>query len=265
LAAACGLATAALVSCFLDTSGLTGNAGAQGSDATPGSADSAADGGDASALPFCQSSTHTFCSDFDEGQPVDFGWTTSATVDGGVLLVDDAAFSPPGSLLASTPAFDNTTRQALEVQLRRALPVATTSAHLDIEVRVDTVDNSGASLFLLQFGTGAGNDRYEVHLVAMPSSTVILEGTPIDAGRRFLTTDVGVALAPGQWAHVVLDVTFSPPELALRINGSPPLQKALLSGWESGPTYLEVGIANYVGKVLPPMQAHIDNVAIDVR
>jgi hypothetical protein len=262
----------AVVACIVSTDGLTG--GADVGDATadtvaPGDAGDAGDAGD--GAPFCASRApaYKFCDDFDEGQAFDFGWDNHDRVDGGSAGLDDAAWaSSPASLLVTTPPFDNTSAQSMAEGLDVDLGVsATTSAHAEAAVRVDA---AGAQAVLLTVGFGAapgGAQRYEILVVADPAGAYILEGTPPDAGRRnFVHTPLGTTFAPGRWYRVAVDVSFTPPAMSATVDGRPAVtQQPLASGWQAGLVHLEVGVANYEPQPIPAMQAHLDDVLLDVR
>jgi hypothetical protein len=274
LAAAIPFAGCALVVGIRDTTDEAAEAGsgidaARDAGANPDAiADAPFDGDSASSQSFCQSSTHTFCDDFDE-QPLGAIWgNTSPEYPGALFLDDAAAFSAPRSLsVTSVPDAGDPP----ESVITKKLPGTWKAAFLDLDVRVDQLPSStGITTAFTEICfpvPGGPNWHLQIHQYKDQTELEELHYGYPDGGYAYRYLPLANAFTPGKWSHVHLEVTAvtgtKPPHARFVVDGATLYDKDLVEIWQ--PTGLEVNLGSYGQWFgVEPWHMHYDNVTIDV-
>jgi hypothetical protein len=265
--AACAAAILAVPSCLLPSfSGFTGPRTADGGASPADGGASPGDGGFCAKL----SPAPAFCADFDEGNPVDFGWTEpdSNIGDAGFHGVDFGdAVSPTGSRLVKNPGGSG----RLVNSLLRDFPTsAGTWAHAAYDLRLEQLDPSENVLLSgLIFGPGpSDSEHYYVELIASQDrATLQEEVAPADGGpRQFPQTALARGLPVGNWIHVEMIVDFAAQANTILVNGATALDRAPMApSHRTGLAGLEVGLSYFMVGTAGPATARFDNVVVELR
>lgn len=205
LAAACGLTA--------DYSGLQGGT----RDAGPGDdtgvgldapTDVAADGGVETAVPdagFCASLSPQphFCADFDEGQPVGAGWSSTDVWQGSTILVDGTYYSPPGSFLsqifaASSPG---------SARLQEDLPTNASHVHVEFELLVPQIATANLEVCTLHQPVADGTTYGLFYKYENGELLVYVRTLGPDGGLADFVGKIGPP--PSGWLHVEIDTDVS--------------------------------------------------------
>lgn len=159
---------------------------------------------DTSALGFCQSGTHFFCADFDEGN-VDAGWSVVTPGNAGDLALDTQTYtSAPASAQLGG---DQNASAALTKYLSPTVPA---HVHVELDVIGCAVPSAGV-VSLVNVGQDLpGNTSENVLRVQSDGSTVfIADQYPGDGGEAYNRYILPSGLSTTSWTHVVLDVLLS--------------------------------------------------------
>lgn len=222
--------------------------------ATPDASSDAID-----ASPFCVADAHWFCADFDEMNVFDEWTTLLVSSDCTTPVQNTDCISQPYSLACATPIPSPNDSYA---RLLKALPNTTSSAHLDLEVKLvgSSCDAGAGEAFfeLIKFGNGNQSAGIEVKADVM--------GWYINAD----LTDGGADLvylssAPsyGAWHHLVADLSFATNgSIQVAVDGVSSASVAVdtLSLFQN--TGLMVGL--YSSGSCPAMTVLVDNLTLDI-
>jgi hypothetical protein len=159
-------------------------------------------GGDAAdaATGFCASLSHAprLCADFDEGLPVDTGWTALDVSPNASVKADAVYFSPPGSIVSAIAPPD----APASARLREAVPLQTTQLHVEFEMLLP----SGGGPFELCaiHETAPSGMEYGLFYKEEQGSLLVYIGTVgADGGLTQYVYPLGVP--PAKWMHVAID------------------------------------------------------------
>jgi hypothetical protein len=217
---------------------------------------------DADAGPFCKRAPHDFCADFDQGQPVAFGFESVYVYpkDSGTAVVDFTTFaSPPASALVRTFGLFGDRGLILEHTLGDKV---TTAAHFSLDLHVE--ENLTALAISLVF-QDAGVASYELSLVARGGSFDLQEHAATDGG-TYDPTPLAIGFPLSTWTHVEADILFSAtpssPHAVFRVNGVNALNTSLRPYAHPGTLVLQAGTV-FTGH---PKDTHmrLDNITVDV-
>ncbi len=233
-----------------------------GRDAAP---DARVDGPSPEAGPWCQSHTHYFCSDWDEGS-LNAQWTSIYTVgEGGVGLATDASTSPPASFVAAVPALPSgaTSHQALT----HKFPVTATSLDVSFDLLIDALDTSAATqptetLAIVFDGT---SNPYSLQLNLVLGDTQLGQQAPsADGGHSYDGWPFSMQPPMGVWTHYVIHVDLSStPSASVWMNDAGVVNHAL-SGYVPGTVTLQVGVC-YTPGATTGTRVPYDNVTLDYQ
>lgn len=234
-------------------------------DATSAGDASAAEGGDA-ASPFCKSLQPApfFCDDFDEGQAVDAGWTTTAVQAPAAIALDTTtSFSSPASLLASTPASTTGTYAYLGLSPSNAVGTVHVEAEINPTLLPDDGDYGAVALLRIELDQTSGTT---LALMLYFSATGVYLQEEQDAP-TYLSVAYGFsATAPyGTWHKwaIDLDASASPASATISVDGTSVLNTDLKYAWTAAPAKLYVGDEyNYNNDA---MNVNFDNVVVTLK
>lgn len=140
-----------------------------------------------------------FCSDFDEGAPLESGWGAIDVYGGQAVRVDATAFSPPGSFFAAI----NPSGAPASARLLQAVP--TTSPHVRVELEMLAAPGDGTIELAVIHETAPDGTTYGLfyqsvnHVLEVRLKTLMGDGTVFD--KRW-------AIGPPSsgWTRVAIDV-----------------------------------------------------------
>lgn len=232
-----------------------------GSDAAPDVANDVIvtpDAGDAGAsdAPFCKLADHSFCDDFDE-LPLGTLWS-SKHVTLATLALDDAAVSPPNSLLASVPS-----SQTGNAYLQKDFTGAASHITCQLDARMDALQSVPIVSFEIALeSTDPNRNGYNITLLHTSAKTVYNEWTGfVDGGQASTSTDLpGLPVGATKWTHVVVDMNFGAGSISITFDGASVLSTTLTPPPNANQSLL-VGVMEYMATVAT---MHFDNVACDV-
>jgi hypothetical protein len=152
---------------------------------------------------------HTYCDDFDV-QPLDMAITKCT---GGLVALDKGwSSSAPYALETSAPVGCN------QAEASHAISSTAKHAHLEFDMRVDSVDNNQEDhVFGLSFvGTGGGATSYTVFFGMWGASTYLEEYANVGPGQNPVN---GPPVAAGLPQHVWLDVNLQSQTATVSVAG----------------------------------------------
>jgi hypothetical protein len=218
--------TALLVACGLtaDFSGLQGGAPLGSADAGPGfdaaqadvarpeasgdDAPAGADAPDAGAdanLGFCASLSPAprLCADFDEGQPLQAGWTLLDLYPAGMMAkLDTNALSPPGSFLSAI----NPSGAPSSARLQESVPALSSHVHVAFAMLLQPTDGQ-FELCALHEVTQTGATSGLFYKEEGGKLLTYLDTLSSDGGTTGIVHQLGAP--PSGWLHVEIDMDVS--------------------------------------------------------
>lgn len=214
---------------------------------------------DASAGSFCAGAgAHFFCDDFDVFPDPTATWTSSS-ITGGALLARDtsAKVSSPASARASLPA-NAAGSSASAALLRKDVPAG--HVIVDAKLRIEDTPLPGASSVQYLSVETASTRFALVRNDQMYFSMVNLKSIPIGVPTK-------VAMALGTFAHVVLDVDFTPtnPTFSLTIDGVKTTGATGFNPGSSSSCVVTAGIACTSSAACDVAGVSYDDVVIDTK
>jgi hypothetical protein len=231
-------------------------------------------GANVDAGPFCEGLTPapSFCADFDDGEPAEFGWSMSNVkpTGSGSLTADTLeSRSPPASLEVRN---ETTSGVSVQTFLSRTVvaPLSVKGATLDYDVFLEDITQaSDVKLSVLVFDEPSVPGDYAVFFTVKPTGSVLEECMPplADGGPTpyFVTSGVRNVL-PKKWVHVAMAFDFTKPQPTVKVDldGHPAIEeRALAAGYLRQLTFLQVGIV-YADLVKGPLSFRLDNVVLRI-
>jgi hypothetical protein len=206
LASACGLTA--------DYSGLQGgmrDAGG-GDDVGVGveaATEAGVDAGSEAAPPdagFCASLSPQpqFCADFDEGQPVNAGWSLTDVWQGSSIAVDGTYYSPPGSFLSQIFAASSPGSARLE----EALPTNPSHVHVEFRLLIPQIATGNFEVCTLHEPVANGTTYGVFYKYQDGQLLMYVKTLADDGGQVEFTGKIGPP--PTGWLHVEIDTDVSP-------------------------------------------------------
>lgn len=241
--------------------GAAGPTDAGAADVARPAADAARDGG------FCASLTTPvkFCDDFDEGQTVTAGWSSTDIYQGSSVLLDYTYYSPPASFLSmidmnSSPA---------SARLQEDLPIDTPHVHMEFELLLPQVGGGvNFELCALHEPVALGTTYGVFYKYVDGNLQLYVRTLDDDGGETDTTTMIGPppsddAGPGGDWLHVEIDTDISESAtIVIKHDGvvvvdMPNVDTATNS---RASMFVEVG---YYSFMAASAIAHFDNVVVD--
>jgi hypothetical protein len=243
----------------LDSATGTADGGNDASDAGESGA-LAQDGGEAGTRWCVANATPntTFCRDFDDGKPYDYGFSSYLNMpDGGVppTLVTSDAVSQPTSLLLQTPAVasSSSAQEQLVVHINDHPRIQLQFAVKLVNYQVGVGD---LSLVRIAYDSGAWWCSWDLQSAANVYETI---ATP-DGG--YATAPHPTTMPPlGKWVNVVFTIDADAQTVSLSLDGITALQDAITAPPLVGSLSVTIGV-NYLQGPAQPMSIYYDNVAI---
>ena len=209
----------------------------------------------------------TLCADFDEDAPYSAGWSSVTLAGGGQMVLDlDASLSPPGSMLATIPAFDSGMVVQPQANLGSALLANATDVHLEAEVRLDAIGATDEAVALSIRQQASDGSYLQVSLFMVAGSglpSFVQEQVDLPNGTSEAHEFTVSAVPLGMWVPYAFDLRpGTPPRIMLSVNGAPALDQPLQYNWQPSPYTVQVGIG-YIGSTngeYRSLQMHVDNV-----
>ena len=263
LAPAVVLAVLAGCSLLVDTDGLAGDPsaadGATAADVGATGADAARDGSGSTDAPlagtYCaaQSPRHQFCADFDEN-PIGFGWSTVSSDPAISLDADPAASSPP-TAVRSRVLVNSVCTFAM---LSKFFVDPYSEAHFAFDLRMEAdALASPNGMYVASLEVGKCN-----HLLQIDKSmfAVYTQIPPIDQPGGEDRQYTKVAVKPGEWMRLALDVDRRTGSIAFSVDGKPAFANVVLPKCTaSAEVKMRVGLFCQSG----PAEIRFDNVTFD--
>ena len=260
LAPAVVLAVLAGCSLLTDTSGLAGDPNAadgattadaarDGSGPGPGSTDAPAAGYYCAA----QSPQHQFCADFDE-HPIGFGWSTVGS-DPAISLTPDTAASSPPTAVRSRILVNKSCAYAM-LGKNFAEPYREAHFAFDLRMEADALA-SPDGMYVASLEVGKCNHLLQVYNSMFAVYTQI--DFPADADRQ----DTRVAVKPGAWMRLALDVDRKTGAIAFSVDGKQAFANVLLGPKCTASAEVNMHVGLYCQNV--PAEMRFDNVTFDGR
>ena len=198
-----------------------------------------------------------FCEDFDEP---DASFTFSASNGATASLDEDAAYSPPRSVVVNVPVVDGGPAQHASYNHPMSPIVQTITYSLDF--RVDLVGNSGADVMQMQLPALTGQ-RYFI---------LSLDPTGMHVIEQYSTTDAGLVLLhhphitftwDGAWHRAALTVhLMSPRTSTLVIDGATVEANAPLDPAWAPSSFTPFAGITYTQGVTTPWKVHVDDMLV---
>lgn len=157
------------------------------------------------AAGFCASRTPQpkLCADFDEGKPVNFGWTLVDVEGGGAVSVGTDAFSPPGAFLSAVaPSVDGLSSG----RLQESLPVLASTVHVEFEMRIAPGDSGPFELCAIHQLTNDPTAHGLFYKEENGKLLLYVNSVDADGGTTWAVYPFGPA--PSSWLMVEIDVTL---------------------------------------------------------
>lgn len=227
---------------------------------------------DVVATGFCAtlSSPHTFCADFDEGGPVEGGWSRGVSARG-LLTTSSVSKTAPSGALGSIEARRIGTGSGLGgpayAALVRSLAAGVTHIAFETDLRIVPysfhLDDTGA-VSLIAFGPEVGTGGVALVVGRAGFSVVVatsgaVSSYPIPSG-----------ITDSTWLRVHVDVTLSSSgagSVDVTVDGKSVLSQRSLNTADSDPTGLTydvtVGPSAFGTNPTPPMAMTVDDVWIN--
>ncbi len=216
---------------------------------------------DSSTLRFCQTGTHFFCADFDEGN-VDAGWSVVTPGNAGDLALDTQTYtSAPASAQLGG---DQNASAALTEYLSPTVPG---HVHVELDVIGCAVPSAGV-VSLVNVGQDLpGNTAENVLRVQSDGSTVfIADQYPGDGGEVYNRYILPSGLSTTSWTHVALDVVLSETNgsVTLSFGGTQVLSVSGIPTSSANVTDTYVAIEMRTFQVTAAETASFDSVTVDL-
>jgi hypothetical protein len=262
------LAPSALVACGLtaDFSGIQG--GALDASAPLPIADAGAPAPlDASSSPppvdagdagFCASLSlpPRLCADFDEGQPVDTGWTLLDVSPNATVKVDTIGFSGSGSMLSAITPAD----VPGVARLHEAVPLLTTQLHVELEMLLPT-GGGPFELCAIHETAPDGTDYGLFYKEEKGALVLYIAALEDDGGLAQFVYPLGNP--PSSWLHVSIDFTIGDQgSIVLKHDGAVVVDAGGIPTATAGATQLFVALGFYSPNAATA-QADFDDVVVD--
>jgi hypothetical protein len=210
-----------------------------------------------SDAPFCKRADHTLCDDFDE-LPLGALWSSQHVVSATLVLDDDAAVSPPRSLVASVPD-----AQAGSAYLQRDFTGSASRVTCQFDARMDSLGTVPILSFSLGLSsTDPSRPGYNITFLHTFARTSYSEwvASP-DGGGSSTSADLPpLPVGLSTFTHVVIDMNFGGGAIAVTYDGASVLATSLAAPPNSGQT-VSLGVIEYIAT---PATLHFDNVACDL-
>ena len=227
------------------------------------STEAAGDAGDAGPWCASQAAGARFCADFDNQDPIGFGFTELIAEQGGQVVRDDSlSVSAPSSALAQIP---DDAGGCAYAELLETFPTAG-AIHLGFSIRMGDITTTLPEeeiVTRLEFSGTDGGAPCFVQLSEHPSGASLLASTVgADAGT---VLDQGLTryATPGVWARYQIDIVPAPegPTISAQLDGkeafaATPLPKCAMGGTTSA----RVGLYCQHG---PAKELRLDNIVFD--
>lgn len=210
-----------------------------------------------SDAPFCKRADHTLCDDFDE-LALGALWSSQHVVSATLVLDDDAAVSPPRSLVASVPD-----AQAGNAYLQRDFTGSASRVTCQFDARMDYLGTVPILSFSLGLSSADPNrPGYNITFLHTFAKTSYSEWIAApDGGGQSNGADLPpLPVGSGKFTHVAIDMNFGAGSIAVTYDGASVLATGLAAPPNSGQTLL-LGVIEYVAT---PATLHFDNVACDM-
>jgi hypothetical protein len=258
--ASIAVVSAATIACGLtaDFSGLQGGARDAGDLGEAGDAALDVDGGSPDA-GFCASRVPApkLCADFDEGKPLDFGWTLLDTSAGQTTRVDSTALSPPGSFLSAIAPVNGTS----SARLQESLPVLASRVHIEFAMLLAPGDPGPFELCALHEVTGDGQTYGIFYKEEQGKLLVYMDTVDADGGKTQAIYPLG---APSSsWMNVVIDIKVGDQGSVSVTQDGVMLVNSInvaTSTQTRAQLYVELGFYAFASATA---SAHFDNVVVD--
>ena len=230
--------------------------------------DAAIDAGAPDAAFACaaDASAYTLCADFDEDTLAfdyskdSYQWSTFLLGDAGIGLDTTDRTSPPASLHVAVAA----SSVATGASFRLSLPTATTSIHLELDVKPDFAAIDAGSLALVNlFEINTARNYYGVAFSVgtggyFVSASEILPG---DAGGSN-SSHLVPRLKQGVWTHVTLiDTRADPGHITMLMDGQTVLDEAV-NTLTAGNPELRFDLGLEASGATSAASLHMDNVVL---
>ena len=176
------------------------------------------------------------CADFDDGSPLDLGWSATTLREGAELTRE------AGVLRATGPAGVRTGRKAA-----LARPFAGPAVVVHYEARIRVLDLEGTAAPLALFQSTNGTYRGLLLYFDPAAGAYLQEETPGPDKLDITFYFFNPTFARGEWHTYSIDLTFGPTatSLELRVDGVTTFTKPrLVYPWVSDVFELQVGLIN---------------------
>ena len=261
LAPAVVLAVLAGCSLLVDTDGLAGDPGAAdgatAADDGATGADAARDGSGSTDAPlagtYCaaQSPRHQFCADFDEN-PIGFGWSTVSSDPAISLDADPAASSPPTAVRSRVLV----NKSCSFAMLSKVFVDPYSEAHFAFDLRMEAdALASPDGMYVASLEVGKCNHLLQVY------KSMFAVYTQIDFPAGEDRQDTRVAVKPGEWMRLALDVDRRTGAIAFSIDGKPAFANVVLGPNCTASAEVKMRVGLFCQNV--PAEMRFDNVTFD--
>jgi hypothetical protein len=231
-------------------------------------------GANVDARPFCEGLTPAplFCADFDDGDPVQFGWNEIhvSPTGSGTLTVDTAeSRSAPAALVARN---QSTGGLGIQTWLGRALiaPPSVNGVTLDYDLFIEDIAQAAdVKVAMLIFDEPSVPGDYALQFSVSPTGCALEERMPpLDGGTNgpYVVTSGVRFVLPSKWTHVTTALDFSKPTATVKIDldGQSAIEeRPLTPGYLRQLMNLQVGMT-YADNVKGPIAVRLDNVVLRV-
>jgi len=256
VAVGASLAACGLTADFSNLQGGTRDAGPADADVGAPPLLDGGNQGDASS-GFCASLSPAprLCADFDEGLPVDTGWTLLDVTPNATVKVDTVFFSSPGSMLSAVTPAD----VPASARLHEAVPLQTTQLHVEFEMLLP----SGGGPFELCaiHETAPDQTDYGLFYKEEQGSLLVYVGTlEEDGGLQQFVYPLGAP--PSQWLHVAIDFGIGNPGSVVVHHDGVEVIDASVPTATAGATQIFVALGFYSPNAATA-RASFDNVIVD--
>lgn len=199
------------------------------------------------------------CADFDEGGPVDQGWSQTDIYDGQSAAIDTVSQSPPASFLSALLATKN--GEPASVRLQQFLPNRATTVHIECWMLVPSL-NGAYELLALHEQPQSLDGTIGLFLRQESGKLVVVySGIGPDGGTVSFNRPLGAPLA--SWMHIEIDVVIGDAgSFVVKVNDDPVIkQDNFPTSTASRQTlFVDVGLYNFQGLA---GRANYDNVIVD--
>lgn len=192
-----------------DFGGLQGGAAV---DASAPDATTTHDAGDEAAPPeagvggetssgFCGSLpvAPKLCADFDEGKPVDTGWTLRDATPHAIVAVDANGYSPPGSMQSAITPDD----VPASARLQQAVPVLATHVHMELKMLLPT---GGGPFELVALHEEAPDGKNYGFFYKQENGNLLVYVGSLHADGGLAQYVYPLGAPPATWLHVEIDI-----------------------------------------------------------